>query len=116
MKLHELSFEAQQVAYMNWKDIGNDYQFMLEFESDVVELAKELNVELFEIKISLNDVCLSLGKGETNNKILVSQKFAEMVYEVNEIFTWERFVKDCEYSDSRFTSEGTSKDWSVYHE
>lgn len=105
-KVYELSTNAKLAAYKEWCETGNDSFFMQSFSNDVLEVAKQWNVEIKEVIVTLDHVSLVFTDTWSPYHDEVVKTFLAVVKELNEIFTFENFLKECEYNDFSFTEDG----------
>lgn len=105
-KVYELSNEAKQVAFREWCETGNDPFFMQSFSNDVLVVAKQWNVEVQEVVVTLDHVSLVFTDTWSPYRDEVVKTFLAVVKELNEIFTFENFLKECEHNDFSFTDNG----------
>lgn len=106
LKVYELSNEAKQVAFKEWRETGNDPFFMQSFSNDVLNVAKQWNVEIKEVIVTLDHVSLVFAGTWSPYRDEVVKTFLALVKELNDIFTFENFLNECEYNDFSFTNEG----------
>ena len=105
-KVYELSNEAKLVAYNEWCETGNDPLFMQSFSNEILDVARQWNVEIQEVIVTLDHVSLVFVGAWSPYRDEVVKTFLAVVKELNEIFTFENFLNECKYNDFSFTDEG----------